>query len=484
MLEKLNKTIVTNLAITLLLNILATLLSMVIQHFGFKEVNFVVIYILSVLLTSRYTKGYAYGIVASVISMLSFNFFFTEPLYTFTVDDTTYIFTFMVILIAAILTSALTSKLIYSKELANEREKQSQILYQITSSLAKTGGVTDVAAVSVQCLINLLDCDVIFITIDQKDNKIQKIAPPISGYGITMKNISSEDIKTITANHYTFPINVREKCVGYICLPKELKDMNEENRFLLDSVIMQITIAIQREILTAEKETAKAETERERFKSNLLRAISHDLRTPLTGITGAAEMLLQNLEDGENIKLVQGIFEDSGWLIRLVENILSLTRIEEGKLAINVQPEAVEEIIAEAVSRASKYAPNHKISISIPDDVLFIPMDGKLIIQVLINLIDNAIKHSMPSDEINVSVKLAGKKACFEVSDNGTGINLEDLPRLFDMFYIAQNSHTDAKPGIGLGLTICKAIIDFHGGEIIAENNQTRGATFRFFLNT
>jgi two-component system sensor histidine kinase KdpD len=129
---------VTHLAITLSLNISATFLSLLIQHFGFTEVNVVIIYILSVLLTSRYTKGYTYGIVASVISILSFNFFFTEPLYTFSVDDRNYIFTFMVILFAAIFTSALTSKLIYSKELADEREKQSQILYQITSSLAKT----------------------------------------------------------------------------------------------------------------------------------------------------------------------------------------------------------------------------------------------------------------------------------------------------------------------------------------------------------
>ncbi|OGD14052.1 hypothetical protein A2V47_07000 [Candidatus Atribacteria bacterium RBG_19FT_COMBO_35_14] len=483
MLKKLNGTIVTHLAITLSLNISATLLSLLIQHFGFTEVNVVVIYILSVLLTSRYTKGYTYGIVASVISILSFNFFFTEPLYTFSVDDRNYIFTFMVILFAAIFTSALTSKLIYSKELADEREKQSQILYEITSSLAKTGGVTDVATVSAQCLSSLLGCDTTFIVINQKENTVQKLTAPKSGRGITVKDINSEDIETITANHYTFPITVRGKRVGLVCLPKELETMTKENRFLLDSVIMQITIATQREILTAEKETAKAETERERLKSSLLRAISHDIRTPLTGITGAAEMLLQKLKDEENIKLVQGIFEDSGWLIRLVENILNLTRIQEGHLAINIQLEAAEEIVAEAVSRASKYAPNHKISISVPDDVLFIPMDGKLIIQVLINLIENAVKHTTPSDEINISVWLEGRKAWFEVSDNGTGIDLHDLPKLFDMFFIARSTHIDAERGIGLGLAICKAIVNFHGGEIMVENNNVRGSTFRFFLN-
>lgn len=474
--------IAVNLVITLALNISATLLSLLIQHFGSTEVNFVVIYILSVLLISRYTKGYVYGIIASVLSMLSFNFFFTKPLYSFNVEDPTYIFTFMVILFAAIFTSALTSKLIYSKELAAKQEKQAQTLYQITSSMAKTGGVEEVAAVSVQHLVDLFKCDAIFIIMNQKDNRVKTLAPTVTGYGITTRDIPIDDINTITANHYSVPITVREKCAGYICLPKEYEYMDQENRFLLDSVIIQITIAIQREILTAERESAKAETERERLRGNLLRAISHDLRTPLTGIMGSAEMLLQRLEDEENIRLLQDIFEESVWLIRLVENILSLTRIQEGSLAVHIQPEAAEEIVAEAVSRASKYAPHHKITIAVPEEVLFIPMDGKLIMQVLINLIDNAIKHTLPSDEINVSIRLEGHKAWFEVSDQGTGINERDLPRIFDMFFTARNSPIDARHGIGLGLAICKAIVNFHGGEIFAENNPVKGSTFRFYL--
>jgi two-component system sensor histidine kinase KdpD len=470
-------------AITIGLNITATIISLLIQHWGFTEVNFVLVYILSVFLTSRYTKGYIYGIVASVISMLSFNFFFTQPLYTFNVDDTTYIFTFVVILIVAIFTSALTSKIIYSKELANKREKQAQILYEITTTLAKTVGVNEVACISVQCLVDFLKSEVIFILIGQDDNTIKKISPAVSGYGIIVKDINLEDINSIISNHYTFPITVREKCEGYICLPKELQDMNEETKFLLESIIMQIIIAIEREIIISEREAAKAEIEKERFKSNLLRAISHDLRTPLTSITGASEMLLQNLEDEENINLVQGIYEDSVWLIRLIENILSLTRIQEGNLAINIKPEAVEEIVAEAVDRISKYAPNYKISTSIPDKVLFIPMDGKLIIQVLINLMDNAIKHTTPSDEIKVSVRTDDNKAWFEVSDNGTGINPKDIPKLFDKFFVAPHSQIDAKHGIGLGLSICKAIVNFHGGEIFVENNRGKGSTFRFYLN-
>jgi two-component system sensor histidine kinase KdpD len=164
------KNIIKSLAITLGWNIFATLVSLIIRHYGLTEVNIVVIYILSVLLVSRYTKGYIYGITASVVSILSFNFFFTEPLYTLHVYDTTYLFTFLVMLLAAVFTSALTSKLIQSKELADEREIQARILYRITSSLAKTGGVLDVAAVSVKYLSNLLECDAVCIVINQQNN--------------------------------------------------------------------------------------------------------------------------------------------------------------------------------------------------------------------------------------------------------------------------------------------------------------------------
>lgn len=478
-----NKGIIKQLAITLFLNLFTTLLSLFIKHMGFSEVNVVVIYILSVLMTSYYTNGYAYGIAASLISMLSFNFFFTIPLHTFKVEDNTYIFTFIVMFLSAIFTSALTSKLIGSKELANKREKQAQILYHIASSLAKTSEIPDVAAVSAQCLSNILECDVACVIINSKDNKAQKFTVQNGIRELAITDINASDIEDAISNYYSFPIKVRDKVISFLCFPKEFENMNNEKRFLLDSIIIQITIATERELLISERETAKSETEQERFKSNLLRAISHDLRTPLTRITGAAEMLEHNLKDDENIQLVLEIYEDSSWLTRLVENILSLTRIQEGRLAINIQLEAVEEIVAESIDRASKYSPNHKISITVPDKVIFIPMDGKLIEQVLINLIDNAIKHTTPSNEIKVSVWSDNKKVWFQVSDNGTGINEDDLPRVFDMFFVSNNFPMDVKQGMGLGLSICKSIVNFHGGEIFVENNTDGGATFRFYLN-
>lgn len=468
--------------VTLSLNISATLISLLIQHLGFTEVNVVVIYILSVLITSRYTRGYVFGIVASIISMLSFNFFFTQPLYTFSVDDSTYIFTFMVMLIAAIFTSALTSKLIHSKELAGEKEKQAQVLYNITSSLAKSAGTESIASVSVQCLSNLLECEAFCIMPDDKTHTARKVSAKYNRRGILTETVNTQQIDDITADFSVFPIIVQNKTKGLICLPKAIGDRSEKDKLLLDSVMMQITIAMEREALSAERESARAETERERYKSNLLRAISHDLRTPLTGIAGASEMLLQELRDPEQIKLVQGIHEDSVWLTRLVENILGLTKIQEGRLALRIQEEAVEEIVGEAVNRASKYAPTHQIAISVPDEVLFVSMDGKLIEQVLINLVENAIKHTTPENEISVIVRAEEDKVWFEVSDNGSGLNEADIAQIFDVFYVSHKQHTDARRGLGLGLAICKAIVNLHGGKIYAQNNPIGGAAFRFYL--
>lgn len=475
--------IVKQLVITILLNVSTTALLMQLRKNGFTDVNIVVVYILSVLVTSSYTKGYIYGIIASVISMLSFNFYFTEPIYTFKVDDSAYIITLAIMLLSSVFTRTLASKLIRSKELADEREKQSHILYSITSSLAKTSDLPEVAAVSAGCLSSLFECDVVGILMNQKDQSLQAFLVKQGSNEVTESSAGLDTIELVQSGYTTFPLNVHDSQIGYVCLKKAPDELDRDKNFLLDSVIIQITTAMERVILIRDREAAKSETERERFKSNLLRAISHDIRTPLTRITGAAHILQHDLGEDESRKLILGIYDDSSWLAHLVENILSLTKIQEGKLNLHIQPEAVEEIIAGAMSQAGKYSPDHKIMISVPDDVLFIPMDGKLIEQVLINLIINSIEHTTSADEIHVSVYPENDIVWFEVKDTGTGINEEDLPYIFDMFYISPNKRTDGKHGMRLGLAICKAIVNFHGGEIYAIRNIGGGSAFRFYLN-
>ncbi|MBW7573849.1 ATP-binding protein [Caproiciproducens faecalis] len=460
----------------------ATLLSMLFKNTGLSEINTVVIYILSVLIVSRITNGYVYGICASVLGMFCFNFFFTEPYHTFNVYNKDYLVTFFVMLTASILTSTLTSKIMDSNNTAKQREKQSNILFQITSSLAKAASVQDIATVSVKSLSNLLDCDVCCVTMDTENAVFEEYSLRQSGRTVDIRPLNAAELETLTENLAVQPIADKHHQYALICLPYGQTQGHPEEEKLLSSICVQIFAAMERERLSAERKKAKNDAEREKFKSNLLRAISHDLRTPLAGIAGVAEILLYSLKDENNIRLVQGIYDDSRWLTQMVENILSLTRIQEGKLVVRKQQEAVEEIVGEAVSHASKYADGRSVEIEIPNDVIFVPMDGKLIEQVLINLINNSIKHTSPGDTIQVTVKPGKDQVWFSVSDNGTGIEPRDLPKIFDLFYTEGRARADSKRGLGLGLAICKTIVNAHGGKITAENNKDGGATIRFYL--
>lgn len=460
----------------------ATLLSMLFRATDFSEINIVVVYILSVLMVARFTHGYFWGILASVIGMFSFNFFFTEPYRTFNVYNKSYIITFAVMLIASLLTSALTSKILRSSLEATRREKQTDMLYRITSSLAKASSITDVATISVQSLSKLLDCDVSCITVDGNGEFSTEYSIRRNGQTAAVCGIKGGCEESAIRENDIWPIADQNHQYGLICLPKGRINSTSDQNSLLSAVCTQIFTAMERERLANEKKRAKDEAEREKFKSNLLRSISHDLRTPLAGIAGSAEILAYSLGDGDSKKLAQGICDDAGWLTRMIENILSLTKFQEGKLLVNKQPEAVEEIVGEAVGRAAKYADSHTIDVKIPQEVLFVPMDGKLIEQVLINLVDNAVKHTCPQDRIQVEVKPGKGKVWFSVKDSGTGLKPDELPKIFDLFYSGSDQRSDSKHGIGIGLSICRTIVTAHGGGISAENNPDKGMTVRFFL--
>jgi two-component system sensor histidine kinase KdpD len=238
--------------------------------------------------------------------------------------------------------------------------------------------------------------------------------------------------------------------------------------------------------LAEQRIKSREEIVKERYRANLLRAISHDVRTPLAGMIGTAEMLMDMTgKDDPRYELAQVIKKDADWLHSLVENILNLTRLQDGKLVINKQREAVEEIIGVAVSRISVRAPEHEISVNVPDELLLVPMDAKLIEQVIINLLDNAVRHTKPDREIGIAAEICENADMikFTVKDRGTGIRKKDLPNIFQVFYTSYTKHADAKHGIGLGLAICETIVKAHGGSIEAHNRTDGpGAEFTFTL--
>ena len=257
------------------------------------------------------------------------------------------------------------------------------------------------------------------------------------------------------------------------------------------SAIIMIVIAILTSTLTTQikrHEAMKAEGEKERMRANLLRAVSHDLRTPLTTIYGSAATLLENrdtLEEEQQIKILQGIKEDSEWLVRMVENLLSITRIDSGNVKIIKTPIVLEELIDSVIVKFRKRYPDFDITLDLPEDIVVIPMDAMLIEQVIVNILENAIQHAEGMTELILRVFVLGKQAIFEIKDNGCGISKEKLPYIFSGYYENKEEPSDGqKRNTGIGLSVCKTIIKAHGGDISAENIKGGGAVFRFTLDT
>ena len=256
------------------------------------------------------------------------------------------------------------------------------------------------------------------------------------------------------------------------------------------AAMVMLVIAIMTSTLTTQvkqQEKIKAESERERMRGNLLRAVSHDLRTPLTSIYGATSVIIDNYDSiskEKQIKLLGEIHEDSQWLIRMVENLLSVTRIDNNITKIVKTPVVLDELLDSVIVKFKKHYPNQKVQISAPSDFISIPMDAILIQQVLMNIMENAIMHAEGMAELEVSVHVEDNKAIFEIMDDGCGIPEERLPHLFTGYLDRDTSvPTDgSRNNMGIGLSVCSTIIKAHGGNIYAKNRPEGGALFGFSL--
>ncbi|MTI56568.1 sensor histidine kinase [Geosporobacter ferrireducens] len=481
--------------------IFATALAYSFYAIGFAEANIIMAYIVGVLVMTLITKGYLMGMIGSVLSVLAFNYFFTEPRFTFSVYDAGYLVTFPIMLSVALITSTLTSRIQHQMVTSLKREEHTQMLYDVTRSFLNVSNRESIVVKGIEYLTSVLKRDIIVYLGDENDN----LAEPILNAQGKMtqdlldkneeavvnwvfKNRKNAGVGTDTlpgSVAYYVPIKTHQKIMGVIGIKCYDDILDIDQRHFLDSVTVQMAIALEREKLTEEQAKIKIEVEREKLRSDLLRALSHDLRSPLAGIAGATTTILENREilDPETVnELLNGIYEDSEWLTRLVENLLSMTRIDEGKLQLRKKPESIEEVISEAIQHIKKRAKDHVIKVQIPEDIFIVPMDGKLIEQVLINLIDNAIKYTPKGTTIEIRAFEAGESAYMEVSDNGEGVPEDSIKHIFNRFYTSESSSRDSRRGIGLGLAICKSIVEAHGGKIEAHNKKEGGARFRFSL--
>ena len=251
-------------------------------------------------------------------------------------------------------------------------------------------------------------------------------------------------------------------------------------------VVAIVTCALTKKITYAEK--LKADSEREKMRANLLRAVSHDLRTPLTTIYGSSAMLLENFDrfsDADRRKLLQGIRDDAQWLVGMVENLLSVTRLDNGELRLNKTETVLEELIDTVLVKFHKRCPTQNVAVTIPEDFLSIPMDAVLIGQVLTNLLENAVIHASGMTLLELLVTLEDRHVRFTVRDDGCGIAPDRLDDLFTGYLGSTDRQGDAaRRNMGIGLSVCATIIKAHGGQINARNCPTGGAEFTFTLTT
>lgn len=480
--------------------LLASGVGYVFRIIGFPDTNIVVVYLLAVLMTAWLARSFIIGVVASLLATFSFNYFFAEPIFTFSVNDPNYIITFFTMTVTALVTSTLTSHAWRSAKEARQKEAETMAVYNLTNHLTDAKDMRDIAGIAALAISECFSCNAACLCFDENDMPENTFIQQSPNGGLVRREVADvdemkhriESLRTgrdVGEEFTDWPVYGRENILGIIRIPNERdKSMDEAQKKLLRSMIESVALAMDRFRSVEQRLKSLDETEKERYRANLLRAISHDIRTPLSGMIGTTEMLIGMTDEGDpRYELMKDIQSNADWLHSLVENILNLTRLQDGKLIVNKQMEAVEEVVGGAVGHMSARAKDHKISVDAPDELLLAPMDAKLIEQVIINLLDNALKHTKPGREIGVSAERSEGAETIKVTvrDRGVGIRKKDLPNIFKMFYTADDDRANVKRGMGLGLAICETIVKAHGGSIEARNRRDGpGAEFIFTLPT
>ena len=453
--------------ISALILAIASGISFGLHYMGFTDANVITVYILAVLVISVLTENRFCWVISSAAGVLLFNFFFTTPKFSLMAYDKGYPVTFLVMLVASLVTGSIAARMKSHAKQSAQAAYRTKILLDTNQMLAKAKNADEIFEIAASQTKKLLALDAFAL----RDNDLSKL-------GITGTSLC----KTESCTYY--PIHASNTVYGAIGIQSTKTVDAFENSILL-SILGECALALESERNAREKEASAILAEQEKLRANLLRTISHDLRTPLTSISGNADNLLANDEafDAETRRQIYtDIREDSEWLISLVENLLSVSRMGDGKSDIRMSAELVSDVIDEAVRRTEKNASAHKLTAKESDGILLARMDARLIVQVLINLIDNAIKYTPSGSEIEISAVEKDNEIAITVADNGHGIADEIKPRVFDMFYTGAEKIADSRRSLGLGLALCKSIVNAHGGEITVTDNKPHGAVFTFTL--
>jgi two-component system, OmpR family, sensor histidine kinase KdpD len=461
----------------------------------FALANLIMVYLLGVVIVAiRYGRGPS--ILASILSVAAFDFFFVPPYLTFAVSDTQYFITFGVMLLIALLISGLTVRIGSHAEVARQRAWRTEVLYAMSRELATTRLVENLIQVAARHIREVFVSQVAVLlpdavghlvlqasektpfTVDEKEKGVAQWA---------FEHNETAGLGTETlpgAGALYLPLVGSRGTIGVLAVRPDQPNrlLAPEQMHLLETFAGQIALAIERALLAQDTQRAQVQAETERLRNMILSSVSHDLRTPLATITGAASSLLQGKESlgpASHQELIRAIYDEANRLDRQVKNLLDMTRLEAGAVHLQKEWHPLEEVVGAALTRLEGRLKGRPVKTQFPPNLPLVRIDGVLIEQVLINLLENGLKYTPPESPIDLSAFEVDKAILFEIADRGPGLPQGEEQRIFDKFYRADSTR---EGGVGLGLTICRGIIEAHGGCIWAENRSGGGAVFRFTL--
>ncbi|WP_257308719.1 sensor histidine kinase [Geothrix fuzhouensis] len=480
-----------------LLSVIAVVFATAIASLIFRRTelaDIVMIYLLGILVVAtRFGRGPS--LLASILSVAAFDFIFVPPYFTFVVSDFRHVGTFSVMLLVGLVIGNLTERIRAQARLARAREQRTQALFRLGQELSRSAGTTDLATSAIQNVTTQFQSHAVMLLPDASgrlETPAHPLAFPLNDQerGVAQwvfEHEESAGLGTLTlpgARATYLPLKGSKGTLGVLgVLPDGAPQWVEpDQRQLLEAFANQTALALERSLLAEQSVADRRHAEEERLRNALLSSVSHDLRTPLGVITGAVSTVLEtpDISDVTRRDLLTSAQDEAQRLHRLVSNLLDITRLEAGSLELHTEWIPMEEVVGAALNRRELGSETTRVRTHLPEDLPMIAMDAVLMEQVVVNLIDNALKYSPPGSPVDIKAWAAGKSLTLSVADQGPGIAPGEETRIFEK--LVRGEAGTSRPGAGLGLAICKGIVTAHGGQIQAVNHPQGGAQFLISL--
>lgn len=462
----------------------------------FALANLMMVFLLGVVfIATRF--GHGPSILASCLGVLMFDLLFVPPYFSFTVADSQYLFTLLAMLTVAMVISHLMANVRSQAKVAGHRERRATVLYAMSKELTASQSEDEIVRTAVKHFYTEFGSKNVILFTDANNRVVYPKQSPmqeslssadlsVAQWVLDHNEIAGQGTHTLPgADAVYFPLSNKETMLGVlVLLPVNLRRIFlPEQQKLLETLLSQIAQAITRVRLTEQTKSVQLAVEAERLRNSLLSAISHDLRTPLATIMGSASTLLDNralLEPRAQQDLSQAIYDEAQRMSTLVNNILDMARFDAGKVALNKQWYPADEIIGSVLTRLQTQLTHRPLAVSLPSGMTMLYVDVVLIEQVLMNLIENALRYTPLNSPLELTISTIDNGVEITLADHGPGIPDGYQQKIFEKFY--RLHHESAQSGVGLGLAICKAIVEAHGGIIRAQNRATGGAVFSFTI--